>query len=211
MSLAPRWVALPPAPSVHLSRSIYAPPLAWAFRFATLFQFRRPQPHHLLSSAPQAPLKFSQQRRQQRRQQPFSTTPLLCKKGGKGGKPSPPPSTTQHLPTSPANPFDFTDLQTSIADALSRLRSDLAKLQRGVRIQPEAIERLPVQLKYAGSAEGGKAKGGRGGGKETETETVRVEDLATVVPKGGRMMVVMVGEESVRSIPPTPISSSLLS
>lgn len=96
------------------------------------------------------------------------------------------------------DPFDFTALHDSIADALNRLRNDLAKLQRGVRIQPEAIERLPVQLKYAGDPN---AKGK--GGKEKQTETVKVEDLATVVIKGGRTIVVMVGEESVRSSPPS--------
>ena len=45
-------------------------------------------------------------------------------------------------------------------------------------------------------------KGGGEGG-----ETVRVRDLAQVVPRGGRMVVVMVGEEEVGSlhhaVPPT--------
>jgi ribosome recycling factor len=80
-----------------------------------------------------------------------------------------------------ADPLDLSLLHDGIAEALQRLKDDFSKLRAGGRLNPEVIENLRVHLK---------------GGKES----VRLGDLAQVIPKGGRMLTIMVGEEDVSCV-----------
>ncbi|MCJ1387428.1 hypothetical protein MMC18_000271 [Xylographa bjoerkii] len=87
------------------------------------------------------------------------------------------------------DPYDFSDLEAGIDRALDRLNDDLAKLKPGGRFNPDVLEALRVSL----------VKGSR--------ETVKLADLAQVVPRGGRTVVVLVGEaDHVK-----PITSAILS
>lgn len=78
-----------------------------------------------------------------------------------------------------ADPFDFSELHGGITDAMTRLKEDLQKLRSGGRFNPEVIEQLRVNL----------VKG--------SNETVRLVEVAQVVPKGGRAVAIIVGEEDV--------------
>ncbi|KAL1961599.1 hypothetical protein VTN77DRAFT_1399 [Rasamsonia byssochlamydoides] len=94
--------------------------------------------------------------------------------------------------TSPGDPFDFTQLHNGIADALSRFKDDLSKLRSGGRLNPEVIENLRVQV----------TKGSK--------ETAKLGELAQVVPKGGRTLAIIVGEEDlVKPINSAVIASNL--
>jgi ribosome recycling factor len=81
------------------------------------------------------------------------------------------------------DPFDFSQLHTGISDATARLKEDLQKLRSGGRFNPEVIEQLRVNL----------VKG--------SNETVRLGEVAQVVPKGGRSVVIIVGEEDASLFP----------
>ncbi|KAI9367424.1 hypothetical protein BJX61DRAFT_547502, partial [Aspergillus egyptiacus] len=76
------------------------------------------------------------------------------------------------------DPLDLSQLENGIASAISRLKDELSKLRVGGRLNPEAIEGLRVQLSKDGK------------------ETAKLGELAQVVPKGGRMVTVLVSEES---------------
>jgi ribosome recycling factor len=76
--------------------------------------------------------------------------------------------------------LDFSQLQCEIADAVLKLKNEMSKLRTGGRFNAEAIESLRLSL----------AKGNK--------NNVRVGDLAQVVPKGGRTLMILVGEEDVR-------------
>lgn len=118
----------------------------------------------------------------------FSTSSHLLKKAGKANKAharsdsSPPVSSL-----SPATPtdeaLDVSSLESQILKALERLTHELSQLRSGGRLNPEIVEGLKVQL---GTQSSGK-------------ETVRLGDVAQVVPKG-RVLNVMVGEPDVRSL-----------
>lgn len=81
--------------------------------------------------------------------------------------------------SSSSDPFDLTQLHKGIGDALARFKDDLHKLRSGGRLNPEAIENLRVHV----------TKG--------SNETVKLGELAQVVPKGGRAVTIIVGEEDV--------------
>ncbi|KAL6239426.1 hypothetical protein BDW75DRAFT_227302 [Aspergillus navahoensis] len=93
-----------------------------------------------------------------------------------------------HANVAPEDPLDLTQLELGIATAVSRLKDELSKLRMGGRLSSETIESLRVQLSKAGK------------------ETVKLGELAQVVPKGGRMVAVLVSEESYVK----PISSAIL-
>ncbi|OXV09896.1 hypothetical protein Egran_02340 [Elaphomyces granulatus] len=76
------------------------------------------------------------------------------------------------------DPLDLSFLHDGVADALKRLKDDLSKLRAGGRLNPDVIENLRVHLKG-------------------DKESVRLGDLAQVIPKGGRTLTIMVGEEGV--------------
>jgi ribosome recycling factor len=122
---------------------------------------------------------------------PFSTSPLLRKY--KGPKAVPPPSSS--LPSDPYSAENvepgFTQLDDDIRSALDRYSKSMATLRSGGRINPLAIESLRAVVDKASK------------------ETVRVGDLAQVIPKGGRMLQILVGEEEVSLFVPFPCSLSL--
>lgn len=79
----------------------------------------------------------------------------------------------------PDDPLDLSQLQNDIAASLSRLKDDLSKLRAGGRLNTEVIEDFRVHLS-----------------KESK-ESVKLGELAQVVPKGGRMVTVLAAEEDV--------------
>ncbi|PYH77850.1 putative Hsp70 chaperone [Aspergillus uvarum CBS 121591] len=90
------------------------------------------------------------------------------------------------------DPYDLSQLHDGISAALSSLKDDLSKLRGGGRFDIDAIESLRVQLSKANK------------------ETLRLGDLAQVIPKGGRMVTVLAAEEDhVKSIISAIISSNL--
>ncbi|PGH33652.1 ribosome recycling factor [[Emmonsia] crescens] len=134
------------------------------------------------------------------RLQSFSTTSNLSKKKDKGNKASSRDSDSgsdsgaadaEGLDAN--DPFGFTQLENDIAGAVQRLKDDISKLRAGGRFNPEAIESLRVAVT-------------KGDGKGSK-ETVKLGELAQVIPKGGRMLTILVGEEEYIK----PITSALLS
>jgi hypothetical protein len=113
---------------------------------------------------------------------PFTTSVPLSKKKEKSGKRSNDAdvaSTVSKTNTPPGDPFDLSQLHIGIADALTRFKDDLSKLRSGGRLNPEVIENLRLHL----------VKGSK--------ETAKLGELAQVVPKGGRTIAIIVGEEDV--------------
>jgi hypothetical protein len=121
-------------------------------------------PTHLQRHAFTTSASLSKKKDKNKRNDDADSSPAAATTGGAGGA---------------ADPFDFTQLQTGISDALTRLREDLQKLRSGGggRLNPEVIEQLRVNL----------VKG--------SNETVRLSEVAQVVPKGGRAVAIIVGEE----------------
>lgn len=107
----------------------------------------------------------------------FTSSAPLSKKKDKSGKRSNDIDKTDTSPSS--DPFDLTQLHNGITDALARFKDDLSKLRSGGRLNPEVIENVRVHL----------VKGSK--------ETVKLGELAQVVPKGGRSVAIIVGEEDV--------------
>lgn len=106
----------------------------------------------------------------------FATSAHLLKKGGKQENKRNATDTEAVV-----DPFDFTELEAGIQRALDRLKEDLSKLRAGGRFNPDFLEALRVHL----------VKGSK--------ESVRLGDLAQAVPRGGRTIVVLVGEAEVSS------------
>ncbi|PGH13116.1 hypothetical protein AJ79_03823 [Helicocarpus griseus UAMH5409] len=133
------------------------------------------------------------------RLQPFSTSACLSKKKDKGGKPSKDSDSGSSSGGGKGGAAaaggeeeveaSFAQLETDIANAVQRLKDDVSKLRAGGRLNPEAIEGLRVAVN----------KGSK--------ETVRLGELAQVIPKGGRMLTILVGEEEYIK----PLTSALLS
>ena len=109
----------------------------------------------------------------------LTTSPALLKHGGKQESKRNVTLATER--TKDVDPFDFSELESGIQKALERLKDELGKLRAGGRFNPEVVEALRVELRN------GEAK-----------ETVRLRDLAQVLPRGGRTVVVLVGEGEVR-------------
>ncbi|PYI06282.1 ribosome recycling factor [Aspergillus sclerotiicarbonarius CBS 121057] len=124
----------------------------------------------------------------------FSTSPFLYKKKEKA-RPTPGTDSGKLLSKAGAtseDPHDFSQLHDGIAAALSRLKDDLSKLRVGGRFNTGSIENLRVQL----------SKGSK--------ESVKLGDLAQVVPKGGRMVTILASEEDhVKPITSSIVSSNL--
>lgn len=127
----------------------------------------------------------------------FSTTSHRLKKGAPKARKSVSTSNTEHIPNNKAqtnrdreiDPYDFSDLEAKIKHQADWLRESLQKLRTGGRLSAETIEGLQVEIKHGPGGEGGQGK---------KVEKLRLGDLATVVPRGGRLMGVMVNEEAVR-------------
>jgi len=107
----------------------------------------------------------------------FSSFPSLLKKKGKADREaeSSSPSTTET-----EDPFDFSSLNSGIEKVLKKLDTDLGKLRTGGRFNPELLENVRVHL----------VKDSKG--------SERLGDLAQVLPKGGRSVMVLEGEKEVR-------------
>ncbi|OAX80826.1 hypothetical protein ACJ72_04835 [Emergomyces africanus] len=133
------------------------------------------------------------------RLQPFSTSSSLSKKKDKSNKTSSRDSDTgsgsggADAELDANDPYGFSQLEKDIAGAVQRLRDDISKLRAGGRFNPEAIESLRVAV----------SKGDSKGSKDT----VKLGELAQVIPKGGRMLTILVGEEEYMK----PITSTILS
>ncbi len=102
----------------------------------------------------------------------------MCKKGGKAAR-------EEKISSAPdkssvvEDPYDFSTLEAGIQKTLTKLQDDLSKLRTGGRFNPELLEGVRVHLK-----------------KENK-QSIRLGDLAQVVPKGGKSIVVLVGEADV--------------
>jgi ribosome recycling factor len=115
----------------------------------------------------------------------FTTSSSLLKKGGKANKAharsdSSPPVTDLSGSTPTDEAYDMSGLESQTLKAIERLTHDLSQLRSGGRLNPDVVESLKVSL---GTAREGK-------------ETVRLGDIAQVVPKG-RVLHVMCGEQEV--------------
>lgn len=111
---------------------------------------------------------------------PFSTSQCLHKKGAKAAREEK-REVKQAAGAEAAgttDPYDFADLEAHIAPALERLKSELSKLRGGGRFNPEVVENLRVQP------------------EKGSNQSVRLSDLAQVVPKG-RQVQIIVGEKDV--------------
>jgi ribosome recycling factor len=117
----------------------------------------------------------------------FSVSSLLQKKAGKANKAhaqtdSSPPVTNPGQPTPTDEAYDVSGLESQILKAIEKLTHDLSQLRGGGKLNPELVESLKVQLGTAGHGK----------------ETVRLGDIAQVIPRG-RMFNVVCGEETVCS------------
>ncbi|MCJ1380827.1 hypothetical protein MMC17_003936 [Xylographa soralifera] len=118
----------------------------------------------------------------------FSTTPLLLKKGQRDEPKRTVEKATARSEAADNDPYDFSALEAGIDRALERLNDELSKLKPGGRFNPDMLEALRVSL----------VKGSR--------VTVKLADVAQVMPRGGRTVVVLVGEaDHVK-----PITSAIL-
>ena len=138
----------------------------------------------------------------------FSTTSHHLKKGAPKARKSVSTSNTEHIPDNKAqtnrdreiDPYDFSDLEAKIKHQADWLRESLQKLRTGGRLSAQTIEGLQVEIKHGLGGEEGQGK---------KVEKLRLGDLATVVPRGGRLMGVMVNEEAVCPLQPPGLSSWL--
>ncbi|MCJ1320269.1 hypothetical protein MMC15_005607 [Xylographa vitiligo] len=118
----------------------------------------------------------------------FSTAPLLLKKSQRDEPKRTVEKATARSEAADNDPYDFSALEAGIDRALERLNEELSKLKPGGRFNPDMLEALRVSL----------AKGSR--------ETVKLADVAQVIPRGGRTVVVLVGEADHIK----PITSAIL-
>lgn len=123
----------------------------------------------------------------------FSTSQSLYKKGGKAAREDKQASgkSSKEAATSD-DPSDFTALESDIATPIERLKNDLSKLRAGGRFNPEVLENLRVQP------------------DKTSNQTVKLSDLAQVIPKG-RTVQILVGEKEHVKPTSSAIQSSSLS
>jgi ribosome recycling factor len=118
----------------------------------------------------------------------FSVSAQLYKKAGKANKAhaktdsSPPVNNTGAL-TATDEAYDVSDLESQILKAIEKLTHELSQLRSGGKLNPDIVESLKVQLGTAGQGK----------------ESVRLGDIAQVVPRG-RVLNVVCGEEAVRQL-----------
>ncbi|KAF2471870.1 ribosome recycling factor [Lindgomyces ingoldianus] len=123
----------------------------------------------------------------------FTTSPNYLKKAGKANKgharsDSSPPVSDLSASTSTDEAYDVSILEAKILKAMEHLTHELSQLRSGGRFNPELVESLKVQL---GTVSRGK-------------ESVRLSEIAQVVPKG-RLLNIMVAEKEYIK----PISSAI--
>ncbi|WPH02488.1 Hypothetical protein R9X50_00535300 [Acrodontium crateriforme] len=120
----------------------------------------------------------------------FASSSCFQKKGGKQAREEKRAESPKDAQAE--DPFDFSTLEKDIANVLERLKTDLSKLRAGGRFNPEVLEVLRVQPNKA------------------ESTTVKLGDLAQVIPKG-RTVHIMVGEKDHVKPVTSAIQSSNLS
>ncbi|EUC49123.1 hypothetical protein COCMIDRAFT_85399 [Bipolaris oryzae ATCC 44560] len=113
----------------------------------------------------------------------FSSNPQLQKKAGKANRShartdSNPPVNKGVPPTPTDEAYDVSGLESQILKAIEKLTHELSQLRSGGKLNPDIVESLKVQLGTAGHGK----------------ETVRLGDIAQVVPRG-RVLNVICGEE----------------
>ncbi|EXJ78034.1 hypothetical protein A1O3_09194 [Capronia epimyces CBS 606.96] len=143
--------------------------------------------------------------------QQFSTSTGWLKKSSSSNKSSrkspevTPPKKEGHVPDNMAtrgrdselDPYDFTDLNDKIAKAISRLKDGLVKTRDAGRVTPAMVESLPVEINV---------KGHDAHGASPHKERTKIGDLASVTPRGGRMVQVFCAEQAQVK----PICSSII-
>lgn len=108
----------------------------------------------------------------------------MQKKGGKSAKASkaeeaPLSNSKSSAPTvGEDDPYDYSSLESKIEKSHEKLKDELAKLRTGGRFNPEVLENVRVSL------------------SKDSKETIKLGDLAQVIPKG-RSVMVLVGEKDV--------------
>merc|ERR1712070_994402 len=123
----------------------------------------------------------------------FSVSPCLYKKGGKAAREEKQAAAKDSGKEAGGDdPFDFSTLEADIAAITERLKYDLSKLRPGGRFNPEVLEALRVQP------------------DKSSKETVKLNDVARVIPKG-RSVQILVGEKDHVKPVISAITSSNLS
>ncbi|KAJ5246960.1 hypothetical protein N7468_001943 [Penicillium chermesinum] len=120
----------------------------------------------------------------------ISSTPVLLKKKDKTkASVAEPPLTSSDASE---DPYHLSQLEIGIKTALARLKDDLSNLRAGGRFNTASLEGLKVQL-----------------GKDAH-DSIRLRDLAQVVPKGGRVVAILVAEEEhIKPVTSAIVSSNL--
>ncbi|KAJ5166539.1 uncharacterized protein N7482_005320 [Penicillium canariense] len=122
----------------------------------------------------------------------FANSPALYKKKDKAAKKSQTSDAESNAATPLEDPFDLSPLHSGISTAVSRLKDDLSKLRAGGRFNTTTLEGLKVQL------------------SKDSHDSVRLGDLAQVVPKGGRMVTILAAEEEhIKPVTSAIVSSNL--
>jgi ribosome recycling factor len=106
----------------------------------------------------------------------LTTTPALYKKGKNTAPRDSQKTGTKEAPAE-WDPEDFSALRAGIVKANDKLSADLAKLRSGGRFNPEILENVRVHL------------------DKDSKKTHRVGELAQVIPKGGRSVMLLIGEK----------------
>lgn len=136
----------------------------------------------------------------------FATSSIYLKKSSasaKSSRKSPKissPDVEEHVPNNKAtkkrdeeiDPYDHSELEAGIASAVARLKDALSKTKDAGRVSPDMVEALPVELNIK-HPDQSKPKGK---GESAHHERAKLGDIASVVPKGGRMLQVFAAEEA---------------
>ncbi|KAJ5139125.1 uncharacterized protein N7515_003973 [Penicillium bovifimosum] len=123
----------------------------------------------------------------------FANSPALYKKKDKAKRASASTSDQEeNAAVSFEDPFDLSQLHNGISTAVARLKDDLSKLRAGGRFNTTLLESLRVQL------------------SKDSKDSVKLGDLAQVVPKGGRMVTLLAAEEDhIKPLTSAIVSSNL--
>lgn len=136
----------------------------------------------------------------------FTTTSIHLKKSSastKSSRKSPKvssPDVDEHVPDNKAtksrdeeiDPYDHNELEAGIASAVARLRDALSRTKDAGRVTPDMVESLPIELNVKNTDQ---AKP-KGKAETAHHERAKLGDVASVVPKGGRMLQVFAAEEA---------------
>jgi ribosome recycling factor len=112
----------------------------------------------------------------------FHPTQIQLKKTNKANRAqardSSPPLESPSRSTDPEKAYDFSSLESKILKSIEHLTHELSQLRAGGRFNPELLESLKVRP------------------TKSSNETVRLGDIAQVVPKG-RVISIIANEEDV--------------